>query len=251
MSNEMPNGTVSVTAKIVGNLKVHITALKPDFQPKQAVYALNWFNSSWLWLYNFYNFLAMRSVLKVDGLPFFKARVNQVLHGDEQLHRSVLLIVRYPNITHFKTMLQSRYFQLVSIVRMIAVKKFTFSLSTRTDVQSETTVDLVKRVEESGFYAIHHYQVAEGVAKIAKQVEQLFAGGENSVRMVFSSQVSARLYSQQNDDPAVAVETIMDGCLLLQASSEGDIQKLISSEEYQSIIKSTKESYVATLNRIF
>ena len=133
----MPSGTPSLTAKITSSVRVHITALLSDFKMDQPVYALNWFNSRQLWLYNFYNLLAARSVLNVGGVPFFKARVATTLYGDDADYRSVLLIVRYPDINHFKTMLQSRYFQCVSIIRGLAVAQFTFGFSTRTDIQDE------------------------------------------------------------------------------------------------------------------
>ncbi len=249
MNNKMPNGTVSVTANIIASIRVHITALRPDFQRQQPVYALNWFNASWLWLYNFYNFLAIRSVLNVDGIPFFKARVGRILHGDIEGHRTVLLIVRYPNIDRFKTMMESRYFQLVSIIRSIAVKEFTFAFSTRLDTQETDNSLPITKIDDGGAYVIHHFRNGDNNDDFTDQIRELANASE--VDLVFSSKVSARLYAQQGEKAPSAVDAIMDGCLILQAQTDTDIERLIASDEYQALIRTTQSSFVATLNRIF
>lgn len=251
MSDQMPSDTVSVTANITANLKVHIAALRSEFQKNEPVYALNWFNTHWGWLYNFYNLLAAPSVLKVGGVPFFKARVEQVLHGESAACRAVLLIVCYPNIEHFKTMLQSRYFQLVSILRGIAVKEFTFGFSTRTDADTKDNQNLksIQRIDQRGVYAIHHYQIDDANNQLTEKVAKVATSFD--VELAFASTVSARLYTQQGQKPTSVVDTIMDGCLILQANTNSDIEALIKSEDYQVIIASTQNSFIATLKRVF
>jgi len=252
MSDKMPNDTVSVTANIIASIRVHITALRPSFQLQQPVYALNWFNTSGLWLYNFYNFLAARSVLKVGGIPFFKARVDRTLYGDKDDRRAVLLIVRYPSIENFKTMMESRYFQLVSIIRGIAVKEFTFGFSTRLDTSDIQNSLQVTKFDNHGAYAIHHYRTNNSNNKHTDLIDQIRELTKNSgVELAFSSEVSARVYVQQGEKEASVMDTIMDGCLLLQAQAETDIETLVASDDYQAIIATTKSSFSATLHRIF
>ena len=274
----MPSDTVSITANIMAKLKVHITALYPDFKQQQPVYALNWFDTRWLWLYNLYNLLAAGSVLNVNGFPLFKARVQNTLYGEPKARRDVLLIVRYPSIEQFKSMLQSRYFQLVSMIRGAAVKNFTFAFSTRTDASNVQETKQIQRISQSNAYAIHHYQKANSIsaeskrgfdtnqiANTAKQsiqqstkqstnhiAEQASSIAEHyGVEIGFSSTVSARLYSQQGDGMISAIDTIMDGCLILQAKTHTDIEQLILSADYQTFMTTLSHSYVATLKRIF
>ena len=249
LSKSMPSGTPSITARITASIRVHITALRSDFKVDQPVYALNWFNSRQLWLYNFYNLLAARSVLKVGGVPFFKARVATILYGDDADYRSVLLIVRYPDISHFKAMLQSRYFQCVSIIRGLAVAQFTFGFSTRTDIQDLGEFANQNRIAKSQVYAIHHYRLTEQVSDIAERATELAA--LHQVKLAFSSCVSARLYPQKGSTPPAAVETIMHGCMLLQADSQAQIEQLVANSDYKTLLATTNASFIATLNRIF
>jgi len=249
MSDKMPNNTVSVTANIIASIRVHITALRPDFQLQQPVYALNWFNTSCLWLYNFYNFLATRSVRNIDGIPFFKARVDRTLHGDIDDRRAIVLIVRYPSIENFKAMMESRYFQLVSIIRGNAVKQFTFGFSSRLDTHDTQNSLPIATIDDHGVYAIHHYRSRDNNDLFSDQIRQ--TAKTSGVELVFSSKVSARLYAQQGEKEASAVDTIMDGCLILQAQADSDIETLIESDAYQALIATTQSSFIATLNRIF
>ena len=245
----MPSGTPSLTAKITSGVRVHLTALLPDFKVDQPVYALNWFNSRQLWLYNFYNLLAARSVLKVGGVPFFKARVATTLHGHDADYRSVLLIVRYPDINHFKTMLQSRYFQCVSIIRGLAVAQFTFGFSTRTDIQDNGEFTNQSRIAKNMVYAIHHYRLSEQASDIAERASEL--APSHQVKLAFSSRVSARLYPQKGSTPPEAVDTIMDGCMIMQADTQAQVEQLVASPEYKALLATSEASFIATLDRIF
>lgn len=152
-----------ITARISQSLQVHITATKPDARLDLPTYALNWFDTRSLCLYNTYNFLAASSVLSIKGLPFFKARVNQVLQGSDESRRDVLLIVRYPSAHAFKRMLESRYFQVVSVLRIVAVKHFTFAFSQRKDIDDQqqglTAEDNQRiRIKPAKSYVVHHFQ---------------------------------------------------------------------------------------------
>ena len=249
MNTAMPSDTPSITANITKSVRVHITALQADFDIDKPVYALNWFNSRQLWLYNFYNLLAARSVLNVGGIPFFKARVATALYGNEADCRSVLLIVRYPGVSHFKTMLQSRYFQLVSIIRGLAVAQFTFGFSTRIDIQDTGEFANQNRISESKVYAIHHYRLSDHGSDISQRAAELAAS--HQVKLAFSSCVSARLYPQNGSTAPAAVETIMDGCMILQADSHAQIEQLVVSPDYATLLATTDASFIATLDRIF
>jgi len=161
----------------------------------------------------------------------------------------VVLIVRFPSIKNFKTMMDSRYFQLVSIIRGIAVKQFTFGFSSRLDTHDVTNSLPISKNDNEGVYAIHHYRNRDNNDEITEQVRELAKAAE--VDLFFSSKVSARLYAQQGDKEPSAVDTIMDGCLILQAQTDIDIENLIASDEYQAQIATTQSSFIATLNRIF
>ena len=133
----MPNPTQSNieahSAKLPGSLKAFIfrdTSLLEDDEP---VYAINWFNTRSALVYDFYNFLAVRSVRKIGGKPFIKCKIDRSLTGDETLRRDVLLIVKYPSLKSFRSMMENTYFQIVSMLRNAAVSNFTFGFTKRQD----------------------------------------------------------------------------------------------------------------------
>ena len=63
----------------------------------------------------------------------FKANTKETLAGSESLARELLLIVRYPTATGFLSLLVSRTFQLVSTLRITAVRSFSFVFNKRFD----------------------------------------------------------------------------------------------------------------------
>jgi len=120
-----------VRGKFSNNVDVFIRSVHSDANLDESFYAINWFSTKMEWLYHFYNFLAVRSVLKVGGKPFFKAKVTETLVDDNRGRRDLLLIVNYPNGKKFISLMESTYFKMVSIFRILSVKRFTFGLTIR------------------------------------------------------------------------------------------------------------------------
>ena len=68
-------------AKLPGSLKAFIFRDKNLLKDDETVYAINWFNTRSALVYDFYNFLAVRSVRKIGGGPFIKCKLDRVLIG--------------------------------------------------------------------------------------------------------------------------------------------------------------------------
>jgi uncharacterized protein (DUF1330 family) len=223
-------------AKITKSTSVFIRSSDPDYSLAKPVYAINWFNTRFLWLYNFYNMLGSVSVKKVGGTPIFKGRVKTVLHGEADHRRDVVLLVNYPAIENFRQMLESRYFQLVSVLRMLAVKEFTFGFSKPTIKVSGFTA-----TNENKVYAMHHYQgdidIAESVVKIIEN---------SSVGIFYSGRITSLLFAGDEQVPC-----LMTGMILLEADNEDQIEAIMADKAYMGIVEETKSSFIATLSRVF
>ncbi len=239
-----------LAARISSSLQVKIIASDEQVSLSEPAYALNWFNVRYSWLYDFYNFVGTRSVRQVNGIPIFKATVGRTLHGDPSDYRDRVLIVRYPDAGHFKTMLENRYFQVVSLLRLVAVQAFTFALSQRTDLS-----DSIKRpidnadtlnISTSEAYAIHHFR-AEQNSTISDMVQ--LTAKKHGVKLGFSSQVSAHLYSQNKGKEPEVTPSLMTHCLILQADSATSIEEFIATKDYQDLIQATQSSFIALLKR--
>lgn len=229
-----------IRATLAGQSYVQIERVNSDIQWSEQVHAVNWFNVRSLPLYNFYNLIAGRSVTKVGGAPLFKGRLTKQLVGSENDKRTVLLLVRYPSPVHFKTMVGNTYFKVVSLIRALAVKEFTFCLT-----QVSENINRVSPMDSSEHYAVHHFR---GDKKTIAAVEKLCSGEE--VDLVFASLLTHRLKTVGSGGGEAPVPHLMDGTLLLRASDASTLESMIESEDYQTLIAQTESSFVGLIERL-
>lgn len=235
-------------AKINKSSSIFIQSIKDSSVLERPVYAINWFDTKQLWLYNFYNFLGSKSVLKVKGIPFFKGLTQEVIHGDKELRRDVLLIVNYPSCHAFKDMIENLYFQVVSLLRIVAVKSFGFGF-----FFPETTLDIPVK-DDSSVYAFHHFTHSddEGVdtaEATLKQLKEVINNSTNNATLIFEGGIGAHLYS--GDQVAKEqIPCIMDAGLVFKADSVETLKQLIAHDDYQALIKQTTHSFIAVMKRV-
>lgn len=227
-------------ARISAKHSLYVKSVDAGIGLEEPVFAVNWFNTKTLWLYNLYNLLASVSVKKVGGKALFKGRTQKVLYGDETLRRDVLLIVNYPGVGHFLRMMKSRYFLFVSTLRMLAVRQFSFGFTHRTETRDTPVDDPENRV-----YAVHHYC---GPTGIGLRLEAVIRA--HNLEVCYAGRISSLLYTGDDRQAKQQVPCLMDGVLLLGASSDLEIQLLMQEASYQSLIAETETSFIATLERI-
>lgn len=232
-------------ATINKNNRVFIQPINSKVALDQPTYAINWFNTRQLWLYNLYNFLASKSLLKIKAAPFFKGLTQEVLYGEKHLQRDVVLIVAYPSCHAFKNMLESLYFQLVSILRMVAVKSFGFGF-----FFPQQELNLPKKDDRS-VYCFHHFTIIDGrdVAQTLTALTQVIEHSSLDVELVFDGSIGAHLYSG-NLQPQEKIPCIMDGAIVIKSTSVDDIKQLIAQKNYQTLINQTKHSFISTIKRV-
>lgn len=235
----IPADVETLQVKINNKTSVYIKSTDNGVPLTAPVYAINWFDTKRLWLYNIYNMLAKGSVIKVGGKPFFKGYITDVLLGDESGRRDVLLIVNYQSARHFMRMLESTWFKLISIVRLVSVEKFNFGFTRRTDSGTVSADN-----DKNKVYAIHHYRAAEDLtARLEALVE-----AENA-EVYYAGRISALLYSGDSLQAKQQVPCLMNGVLILRADKREQIEHLINSDAYQAVVAQTESSFIATLDR--
>ncbi len=144
--------TEEIECKIAKDRTVIIKAVSPQISLKEPLYAVNWFDTKSKILYNLYNLLASKSVYKVGGKAIFKGIVLEKIQGKQEDHREMLLIVKYPSAYSFKSLIDSLYFKLVSILRIKAVLNFNFGFT-------KVYASSYKQIEDKAkTYAIHHLE---------------------------------------------------------------------------------------------
>jgi uncharacterized protein (DUF1330 family) len=231
-----------IKVQISKNKSVHIKSINENIPLDQAIYAINWFNTSRLWLYNLYNLLAGISVKKIGGIPVFKARVNESLYGEKTFKRDILLIVKYPTASHFKKLVEKLFFQLVSVLRLASVNKFTFGFTHRSSIH-----DLpLKQWSKTSSYVIHHYTSEQDILKYLTPILE-----KHSIDVFYAGRVSSLLYSGNGSIAKQQIPCLMDGLVILESEDYSKFKEAINSMAYQSLLSDTKSSYIASLERIF
>jgi len=228
-----------IRAKITGKSYVQIDRLDNTLSWSEPVHAINWFNTRFMPLYNFYNLVAARSVTRVGGKPIFKGRLTKHITGDNKDLRTVLLLVRYPSPVNFKNMAENLYFKVVSLLRAMAVQDFTFCLSRVTQTNSVPAT-----LDATVSFAAHHFR---GSTDTIDKVQVL--ADASSVKLDFAS-VKTHVLSSGGGKGTTAIESLMDGLILLSAPDTAELESLFASVEYKHIIDQTESSFIGLFKRL-
>jgi len=234
----------NLIAPISKSMRVRVVPRMQGQDHQSVVHAINWFDTRSLLLYNIYNALAARSVRRINGLPIFKGRLYETLSGSSENGRETLLLVRYPDAQHFTKMVANREFQLTSVLREAAVKRFTFGLSTA------PTVELSEwGSEQEGSFLVHHWkgklQTREMV--LAKVVTAAKTCGAS---VVFRASITYTLQMKKDRKDLVTVPCLMDHFAMLHHADENILRSCFGSTEYQEALAASDSSFVGLMHRL-
>lgn len=229
-----------IQCDVTKSTKVLIKANTPASNLNEPLYAINWFSTKVEWVYHLYNFLASRSVLKIGGKAFFKGKITKTILDENKTTRDLILIVYYPSGKNFKALMESTYFKLVSILRMLSVKKFSFGF-TQKRILSDSNL------ENNLAYAIHHFKATNMDDSFFSQFQSLLKA---NMKITYAGKMVAQLFAQKENKEAVQIPNLMDGIIIFESQSESDMLDMIASLEYQSLLKTLDSSYIGTLKRI-
>ena len=231
-----------LTAKLPGELKAYIFREDNTLSEDEPIYAINWFNTKTQWVYDFYNVLAVKAVKKIGGGPFFKGKHVKTLHGDDDGRRDILLVVRYPSLHNFKTMLEDKYFQMVSLIRIAAVDRFTFGISKRADAGADFQ-PMVKA--QTRAYVVHNYA---GPNDIRAEIQSL--AKDSPVDVFFNSHIKAHIGTGKSQESCALVDCIIENVLILSGADEEDIIGFVEAAVYQDLIQQTETNFIGLYSRI-
>lgn len=228
-----------IKCDVTKSTKVLIKAKAKAVDLNEPLYAINWFSTKTEWVYHFYNFLASRSVLKIGGKAFFKGKIEKTILDENNASRELILIVYYPSGNNFKHLMESTYFKLVSVFRMLSVKKFSFGF-TQKQIASESNL------EDHLAYVVHHFKTSIIEPSFFNQFEVLLKG---NIKITYAGKMIASLITKTENKEEERVPNLMDGIVIFESGDESEILRMIASEEYQSLIKELDTSYIGTLKR--
>ncbi len=230
-----------IRGRVTSKIDVLIRANQPDINLDEPLYAINWFSTKTAWIYHFYNFLASRSVRKIGGRAFFKGEVTETILDESDTRRDLILIIRYPDGQSFKALMESTYFKMVSIFRILSVKRFTFGFTHKLVADTQT------KKEDNLSYAIHHFKVDKNDKNLLDKIQNDLS---DNISIKYAGQVVATLNSQEKNQPVQQIPTLMDGVLIYQSSDDDQLRSFFDSEKYQAFLKNFQSSHISLLKRI-
>ena len=231
-----------ITGKVTNSISVLLKSVNDATALDKPLYAINWFSTKMEWMYHFYNFLAYPRVKSMGGKVFFKGKLYQTLHGEEKDGRELLLIVNYPSGNNFKNLMIDTLFKMVSIFRILAVKKFSFGFTQKLFPSDEkNTTDKTKK------YAIHHFRTPQLTEKKVSELQEILE--TTPIRLHYAGAINALLYSQETNKEAEQIPCLMNGIFLLESDTEANLKDLINKESYQNYRKSFDTSFIGLIER--
>lgn len=224
---------------LTDKVSVEILPVDSEKDLHERVWAINWFNYKRKWLYTLYNRLAAKHVIQVGGRLLFKGHRQRTLFGEETLARHTLLIVTYPKVDNFLDMLTIKAFQLKSLLRLKAVKKFVFGFTRRVD--TETVAGVGKK---SGAYLVWHYQGPIDVDSLRQ-----LASKHNLQVFFYGKKIGQIKRSKQGKDDVIA-PFFMDGIILLVADTSNAYEEFVADSDFIQLADGNKTNYVAIFDRV-
>ena len=224
------------------------------------LFAINWFDTRFAPIYHLYNLLAGPRAFKVGAKALFKGKYQKTLYGNPELQRDFLLIVNYPSANHFLDLVSDTIFKIFSVLRIAAVKRFSFVLQQRY-LGEQLLTDRMSKWNKQGYYAVVQMSkspsginasdadLASTVASLAKQ---------NSVELFFAGSAAGRVSTVGGDDQETALPTITEHTFVFSATSDATLSDFLVSSEFQSTIGVNDQSssmdeghvFAATLKRL-
>ena len=133
------------------------------------LFAINWFDTRIAAIYHLYNLLAGPRAFKVGAKALFKGKVEDTIYGNPKLQRSYLLIVNYPSANNFLDLASDKIFQIFSVLRIAAVKRFSFILQQRHH-GPQLLKDRTPKDNKQGCYAV--VQILASTTQAVRQERQ-------------------------------------------------------------------------------
>ncbi len=233
-----------IDKKVTKTTSLSITGSQQGIDLGSNIWAVNWFNPKRRWLYNLYTTLAGPLVIKVGGRLWHKSTFLEKLAGKDDDGRNMLLIVEYPTASNFMDLVGIKFFQLISILRILAVEDFIFGFTKRVAVPGLTK----NRQAKGAPCLIHHFRSKKN-----------FSGGFNSlasfasdkgINLIYAGTKVATLSRTIVDKGVMEVPFFMDGIIVFESDNIASLKTFFGSETYRDFTSKTENSYAAIFEKI-
>ena len=240
-----PASATAIERQVTKRTKLVVQGSKQALD--NPLFAINWFDTRVAWIYHLYNYLSAGRLYKIGGKVFFKGKVTKMIAGDASLARQYLLIVNYPSAEHFLELAADRLFQFFSVLRIIAVKNFSFVMHQRIE-GPQLMSDQRQQWAASNAYALLHFKTDEPLADVVSTLREI--ASDESIHVHFASQQAATLAVQSGSDPIQNVPFITQNVVIIEASRASALAKLVDGEKFRQLTSPFQGLFAATVTRL-
>jgi len=153
-------------------------------------------------------------------------------------------MVRYPSAISFTSLLADRKFQLTSVLRELAVMRFSFGLS-EAPVASFSPWD----IEDNNRYLVHHWTGSEtGSDDTIELVKE--AARDTGAEVAFDASIAYTLRFEKSDSDHTSVPCLMDRLVMLRHKQLPALRDCFNHKLFQDAIKQTDTSFVGLVERV-
>ena len=229
--------TRSIRVDIVGN---------PD-DVNGPLYAINWFDTRIAVIYHFYNLIAAPRVYKIDGKPLFKGKCKETIGGDPEMARQFLLIVNYPSGTRFLDLVSDRIFQLTSVFRIMAVKRFSFVFHKRKEIHQHPPAG--QKFDASDCYAVLHFKKRDDGNNDDRLSELDGIATAHGAEIFFAGSVTGQVVLVKKSGERDPSSFITDSTVLFKTSDQQAMAKLFDSAEMKALLSAATGYFASYIKR--
>ena len=239
-----------IERKITGSIMAEIHGDLNELE--SPLFAINWFDTRIAIIYHIYNLLAAGRVFKIGGKALFKGKCQRTISGNADLARDYLLIVNYPSGYRFLELLSDKLFQLMSVLRIAAVNRFSFVLHQRQG-EPQLLPDSKSVIDPNDHYAVLQMQLPteskedgkpfdfSALNKLAAQHDsQVFFAGRVAGRVVLNK-------AEQNEPEALVYLT--DVTVLIKSSTANNVLACFASDQVESLLPNGADYFTAQVKR--
>jgi hypothetical protein len=213
----------------------------------QPLFAINWFNTKRAWLYSLYSILVAGPAFRAGAKVFLKAEVIKTLQGTPGDCRDLLLIVNYASGENFLDLLENKYFQIISGLRLAAVKDFSFVFHRRLDGPERLNAKRQKYGQKK-VYAIHHFRSPGPLKAEFENIKALATG--KKISLYFASERAAALAFETKGGQRGDMPFVTHKIFLFEGDSGEQLEGFLTGKAYQAFARRLRFSYIGLLKRV-
>jgi len=232
--------TGSITAEIHGELN----------EIESPLFAINWFDTRIAIIYHLYNLLAAGRVFKIGGKALFKGKCQETIFDNADLARDYLLIVNYPSGHRFLDLLADKLFQVMSVLRMAAVQRFSFVFHQRQG-EPQLLPDGKSVIDPSDHYAVLQVRLPQNDKAAEFDFSELKQrASQHDSEVFFAGRVAGRvMMSKENQSDSEALPFLTDFTVLIKSSNAKNISDFFKSGQVESLLPADADFFAAHIKR--